>query len=546
MTARQHPMTQMICTHSQLLERYLQEGRWLQFKDHLAGELAREKPTIMMFGVYSAGKSSLINALSGQKVAAEGRSPTTEKVSRYPFGSFAIDDTPGVDAPPEHEQVTREQMEKSDMVLFVVSSSTAFDDLHTYQAIIELVQLKRRVMLVVNQREVTRDSAYQIQLNDEVRQQLQEKAKQRNVPEAYALSAVPIHWVNAKLGLEGKLTQQTLLLKSSGLPEFEQALTDFVEQTDFHQREQRLAADFLRLVAEARISLQLQMDVLGTTGYQRLATRLQQEQTGIESRLEILLRQQGQSLIEVFKELALADLVDAQREQQLNNYLQELTTEIEQQLEQELNRTSEILEQLASELDREISSVRAQVDLPEDIPLPNTGSKTHFNLGVEKLFSQETLRMLAQQIKTEHLVEAMKLAKSVLPNLFKGVGPKTMEKWAASILEKSRIAGPVVQVGVQLLSGIYQHYQAEKELREQEEMMVRFHEAIREGGQQIANQYQHSVSESIKEIMHHALQPALRYIEEEVEKVDQQSLRLAQDANQLAQLESQLKLAYEN
>ncbi|KAA0874803.1 GTPase [Nitrincola tapanii] len=544
MTATQHPMIQMLSTHSELLGCYLQDGRCQRFQEHLAAELVRNKPTIMMYGVYSAGKSSLINALSGQKVAAEGRSPTTEKVSRYPFGSFAIDDTPGVDAPPEHEQVTREQLEKSDLVLFVVSSSTALDDLHTYQAIIELVRLKRRVMLVVNQRETSRDCAYQIQLNDELRQQLQEKARQMDVPEADALAAVPIHWVNAKLGLEGKLKQQPLLLESSGLPEFEQALSDFIEQTDFRQREERLAVDFARLLAEAQAALKLQMDALGTSGFQRLATRLQQEQTGIQSRLEGLLRQQSQSLASVFKELAMADLDDAQRELQLDRHMQSLTLEVEQQLQQELNRAADALDQLVNELDRELSPVRAQVDLPAGIELPNSNSKTLTQPSSESLLPEGTLQMLVQHIKSEHLVSVMKLAKSALPSLFKGIGQKTMEKWAEKILEKIRVGGPVVQVGVQLLSGIYQHYQAEKELRQQQEMMVRFHEAVRSGAQQIASQYQHSVSLCISEVLRQALQPAQRYIEDAIEKVDRQSLRLAQDANQLAQLESQLELAY--
>ncbi|WP_417533681.1 dynamin family protein [Marinobacterium stanieri] len=544
MTKAQHPMINMLDTHKPLIGRYLEPCRCEQFDKHLTDELARNRPSIMVYGVYSAGKSSLINALFGEKVAVEGRSPTTEKVTRYEFGDFSIDDTPGVDAPPEHEKVSREQLEKSDLVLFVVSSSTVLDDLHTYQAIMELVSLKHRVMLVINQRDMSIDCAYQVKVNDEIRQQLQEKSQQMCVPEAEALAAIPIHWVNARLGLEGKLTQKSLLLHSSGLPEFEQALSDFIAATDYRQREQRLAAEFERVLAEAQSALQLQMDALGTSGYQRFATRLQQEQTAIQCRLEGLLRQQGQALSATFKDLALAEMDDDQLEQQLSSHIQRLIQEVEEQLQQELNAAVSRLELLEAELDSERSAVRAQVDLPSNIQLPETEKKLVSDEGGEGLLPKGSLQTLVQQIKSEHLVEAMRLAKTLLPSLFKGVGQKTMEKWAEIIIQKVRWGGPLLQMGVQLIGGLYQHYQANQEMRQQQEAMVRFHEAVRAGAAQIATQYQQSVSACVLEVLHQALQPAIDHIEDAVAQINKQSLDLAKDANQLAQLVSQLQLEY--
>lgn len=76
---------------------------------------------IMVYGIYNAGKSTLINALIGERVAKTGDIPMTSSVDDYRWNNSIILDTPGVDAPMEHEKVTREQMLKADAVIFVVN-----------------------------------------------------------------------------------------------------------------------------------------------------------------------------------------------------------------------------------------------------------------------------------------------------------------------------------------------------------------------------------------------------------------------------------------
>ena len=59
----------------------------------------KSKPdaSIMVYGVYNAGKSTLINALIGQNIAPAGDIPLTDRVDEYRWGQYAILDTPGVD-----------------------------------------------------------------------------------------------------------------------------------------------------------------------------------------------------------------------------------------------------------------------------------------------------------------------------------------------------------------------------------------------------------------------------------------------------------------
>ena len=74
--------------------------------------------SIMVYGVYNAGKSTLINAIAGKEVAEMGDIPLTDNITENQCGAFKITDTPGIDAPKQHEATTHEHLIKADIVIF--------------------------------------------------------------------------------------------------------------------------------------------------------------------------------------------------------------------------------------------------------------------------------------------------------------------------------------------------------------------------------------------------------------------------------------------
>ncbi|EKO3688134.1 50S ribosome-binding GTPase [Vibrio metschnikovii] len=527
-----------------LIATYLDVDRVNQFAEHLQQSLDNKQPRIMFYGLYSAGKSATINALIGEAVAQEGRNPTTDRVTRYSWGGFELDDTPGVDAPPEHEQVTQQQLEQSDLVLFVVSASAALDDQHTYSNILRLLSQQRKVMLVVNWRRDTPTTEQQIAVNDSLRQQLQQQALAIGLSDREVLAQVPIHWINAKMGLQGKQQNKALLLNQSGLPEFEHALQCFISQTNQHQLERRLAAELVRLAKEAQHSLQLRMDALGSSGYQRMANRVQEEQNRIRGQLQQPIRRQAIELANRYKQLAQSGQDAHICEQQLNQLIDDFSQEVEQQLQQQLTQTTQMLEQLAIELDNQQAQLHAEVEIPDGVKLPGTEEYLSSSEQPKPLLPDGTMQLLMEQIKTEHLVKVMKMAKDLLPNLFKGIGLKTMEKWAEKLLGVTRIGGPLVQTGIQLISGLLHHYQQEKQIQQEQAAMIRFHEQVRAAAEQIAGQYQQSMQQGGDHILRNSLQPAQRFIENSLQQLDQQSAALGGDNSQLGSIIHQLQLNY--
>ena len=77
------------------------------------------KPQIMVFGIYNAGKSSILNELLREDRAKCNDVPTTDRVDYYNWMGYSIADTPGVGAPIEHEKVTNEAIRKADVVLLL-------------------------------------------------------------------------------------------------------------------------------------------------------------------------------------------------------------------------------------------------------------------------------------------------------------------------------------------------------------------------------------------------------------------------------------------
>jgi small GTP-binding protein len=107
---------------------------------------------LVIAGEFNSGKSSFINALIGERVLPEGVTPTTDRINVLKWGEevteelveayllerthpadllrdLSIVDTPGTNAVlREHEELTRDFVPRSDLVLFVTSADRPFTE----------------------------------------------------------------------------------------------------------------------------------------------------------------------------------------------------------------------------------------------------------------------------------------------------------------------------------------------------------------------------------------------------------------------------------
>lgn len=119
--------------------------------------MGKDKPSIMFYGLYNAGKSTLINALCRESVAKVGDIPTTASIQGIPYQGYQLVDTPGIDAKQDHTEIARKEILQSDLILFVVDNADGFERQVVYKSIIEIVKMQKPVAVVINQKNINED-----------------------------------------------------------------------------------------------------------------------------------------------------------------------------------------------------------------------------------------------------------------------------------------------------------------------------------------------------------------------------------------------------
>ena len=123
-----------------------------QVNKKVLGLLQKQKPKVLVYGIYNAGKSTLVNVLCGKEVAEVGDCPTTAKTQPYDAGKYILMDTPGIDAPIEHELEANENMNNCHVILFVVSSKGGFESRKNYERMVEMIQRGLPFYIILNDR----------------------------------------------------------------------------------------------------------------------------------------------------------------------------------------------------------------------------------------------------------------------------------------------------------------------------------------------------------------------------------------------------------
>lgn len=145
--------SRLILEEKALLESLSPEIRTLNYEElqnklKVVRENLEQLFSIVFIGEFSTGKSSVINALLGEKILPEGITPTTDKITILKHGDvreeylengnyyisipenrlkgFVMVDTPGTNVTIEqHEQITQEFIPKADIVFFVIGAERA-------------------------------------------------------------------------------------------------------------------------------------------------------------------------------------------------------------------------------------------------------------------------------------------------------------------------------------------------------------------------------------------------------------------------------------
>jgi len=165
---------------------------------------------LVVAGEFNAGKSALINALLGQKVLAEGATPTTTRVTLVKWGEQAAEqaidenfavvtcplpllkelnivDTPGTNAIiRQHERLTDEFVPRSDLVLFITSADHPLTE--SERLFLErILTWGKKVVFVLNKVDIFENEAALQEVRDFILQHITQRLGDQ--PQLFPVSA---------------------------------------------------------------------------------------------------------------------------------------------------------------------------------------------------------------------------------------------------------------------------------------------------------------------------------------------------------------------
>ncbi|HET6778254.1 MAG TPA: dynamin family protein [Gemmatimonadales bacterium] len=204
---------------------------------------------LVIAGEFNSGKSSFINALLGERVLPEGVTPTTDRINILRHGpavsenlleayllerthpadvlrEINIVDTPGTNAIiRRHEELTRDFVPRSDLVLFVTSADRPFTE--SERAFLEQIrEWGKKIVFIVNKIDILARP----EERDQVLRYVEENATGLlgETPELFAVSARQAQ--EARAGEDGK--DHNELWQQSGFSAVEDYLLKTLDQQE--------------------------------------------------------------------------------------------------------------------------------------------------------------------------------------------------------------------------------------------------------------------------------------------------------------------------
>jgi len=424
------------------------------FNQHIDDKLADFNPTLMVYGTYNAGKSSLLNALFGQEEKARtGDSPETAEIHAHNYNGYTIYDTPGINAPIEHEEVTTDHLKKTEMVLFVMSNDGSLEEEYVYEKISEIIKSDKPLVIVLNnKRGIDINSKEALDEIDKVNINLS-KIGDRNGIEKIE-GKISLCMVNAITGLKGKLENKKLILKKSNLLQLEELVDKKLSESGSKEVVNALNSyieDFIELVID-RINQSI--DNVQTKKIEELITSFEKLKQGSGIRLGNQIDKQMSRLADDLEPMFLGDVT----EDDIRSCIDSNVKGVVQQADIEFKKINSELKTKINIFSVEFKKVSA--DYLGELPESESTSSNDSLLPVE-LEDQVKGVLKNKKVVEEGTKQLLTLAKKWLPKaVMSGKGPV----WIGKVAGK---AGPIITVAVEAF-GAYSAYKEHQQMIEQE------------------------------------------------------------------------------
>lgn len=240
-----------------------------QLTNELKESESREKLSIAFVGQYSAGKSTIISALTGNKNIKIDANVSTDIVSEYNWNNIILLDTPGILAGQNenHDEATKDALRKSDLILYVLTSQL-FDDV-VFENFIDLAynqHLADKIMVIINK------MGQEAGEFDELAANYKDSINDIFVERGYGVFNFPLAFIDAADYIEGVEDDDEDYVQLSNFEQFISMLNAFVDERGVIKKQFDTP---VRMLQSAVKNLEItQIDPNLATFYQQFESRL--------------------------------------------------------------------------------------------------------------------------------------------------------------------------------------------------------------------------------------------------------------------------------
>ncbi len=381
-----------------------------EIKEKLDEELSELRERIHLkiafIGQYSAGKSTIISALTGNKEIKIDANVATDRVSEYRWNNLVLMDTPGILAgkTEHHDLQTKKALEESDLIIYVLTSQL-FDDI-IFDNFIDLAYTQKqddKILIVINKMSMDAGDFETLKQNytESIHTIFNERGYDFNFP---------IIFIDALDYIEGVESNDDEFIELSNFGSFTSTLNSFVQEKGLKKKQFDTPVRILkRCISDIAIS---QMDPNLKKQVESYAARINKSMRDMERSLRLELdRFESDSFSSIIDISSFIGEVD---KDQFQNKLDTFKSDISDKTETMLSKIEDVVEMTYGELMSEIDDfgdkdvlVLHRKDLDAKINSPSISLEEKKNLEKQRLFLDYFLKG-SEKLAVKSGVEAIK------------------------------------------------------------------------------------------------------------------------------------------
>lgn len=293
--------------------------------------LDKVNPSLMFYGVYNAGKSSLLNAIFGQVKASVADVPETHKVTYYRWNNFDLVDTPGVNGPEKDFKISKQELQKHDIIMFVIDDSDSFDSMFVANEIVEIIHQKKPLIIVLNNKQYSKTEVIR-NIRNKLYENIKIAASNRNltsVEQKYEFISI-----DADTAFRGKRENKKLLIEESNINNLEIMISKNLMEINQTKMLINPINFMINLIEEIRLEIKDKTEEIDKNNSVKLLNEISDIKSEVLSNLQISIK----SEIRRYNEIMYSSLIAGK---EIDTLQSDLSQKISDLLNRELKNFAE-------------------------------------------------------------------------------------------------------------------------------------------------------------------------------------------------------------